>query len=769
MHDYKIRTLLIEDDDVDAKGFERVLRQTSINVGCQHVNTIKDGILSIQNDSHDIIFVDYHMPLGNPYEVLSFIRENKIKTPVVIITSHADPQIAVDLIKSGATDYIPKTLLNQDGLAQCIRSALRLKELKDKKLQTEQRLKNVEGRLSTIISSTPIILFVTSDNGDIQLGLGKFWESFSPKGENIIGENIYNVFADYPSFIKAFGLAIEGRFQVFKIKINNIIFEITLTPKLAENGNVYEVLGLALNVTNHEEGKRKLEEAKILAEKASQMKQEFISNMSHEIRTPMNAITGFADLLSETDLDEFQADFVKSIKTSGENLLTLINDILDFSKIESGKMDLVKVPFDLKKILSAVVDVLKVKAKERGNELKVELNTEYNFFKGDSARIYQVLINLVNNAIKFTKHGSIVIKVDSVEERITGAILRFVIQDNGLGIPEDKLVDIFESFVQVDGGVARKVGGTGLGLAIVRRIISLMDGEVEVKSTVDVGSEFTIKLPLEFATEGDLTDDLKTEDWETALAGKRFLLVEDNEMNQKLVIMYLRRFKLSIDLAENGEQAVKAVQSNDYDLVLMDVQMPIMDGIEATKQIRALNNEKCKVPIVAMTAHAFKEEVERCFDAGMNAHISKPIEKNNFFNVISSLVVAKKVNSEVKEFSTEVTVIKPVDLSYLREMSGGNLDFIKEMVAIFKKDSPILIGEMKQYFEAESWDLLKKIAHKYRSPAVMMGMKAIADLAGEVEYFDYENGERKKVLEMLNKIQSSSNLAVQYIENNFYA
>ncbi len=763
------RILLVEDDLVDARNFERVLGRINIQYSFEHLTSIEDGVNALGNNSYDIIFLDYHLPRGSSVHILRYLNQIESKTPVIIITSYANPKVAVELIQNGATDYIPKSLLTVDGLSQAIRGAVRVKELQEKKYKTEQQLRKVEGRLGTIISNTPIILFVIDSNGIIQLGIGKYWDSFSPKSYSLIGVGFREAFREYPILIGSFQNALNGNLQEVKVEINEIVFEVTFTPRVNSDGTLQEILGLALDVTDHVKGKQSLEKAKQIAENASQMKQEFIANMSHEIRTPMNAIIGFANLLSETQLDQLQGEFVDSIKISGENLLALVNDILDFSKIEAGKLEIENEDFDLKKVVKSVFDILEVKAIERKNSLTYTINENVpEWLVGDSARLYQILMNLIGNAVKFTKSGFVQLEVGINREKLTSVDLFFKVSDSGVGIPASKINDIFDSFVQVEGGINRKSGGTGLGLAIVKRLVGLMGGGVNVQSVEGEGTVFEVVLPFEISlNRGPESKSIAHQEFKS-LEGKRMLLAEDNEMNQKLVIMCLRKFNVQIDLAENGTQAIKAAMVNDYDLILMDVQMPEVDGLEATREIRKLSSKKGQVPIVAMTAHAFKEEVENCFAAGMNAHISKPIDKQAFLVLISSLVHSESI--EDVQYNKTVSVNPEsslVDLTYLRDMCDGNVGFINEMIRIFKTDSPELISKMKDAYQSKNYDVLSKTAHKFRSSVVMMGMKGVAKLTEKVEYYDYENKNLDQVESWLEEIEDQSIQAINYIEKNF--
>jgi len=765
-----LKILLIEDDKVDARNFERVLSNINILFNFKHCPSAEEGLEEIKGSKYDLVFLDNHLRGTNGLELLKLIRSLGIDVPVIVITSYADANTAVEFIRSGASDYIPKSILNTEGLSHCISNCVRVSELERKKKETEIRLKKVEDRLGSIISNTPIILFVLDKDGYFRLGIGKDWRTFNPMPSSVIGLSFKEVFSEYRALNSAFSSALDGNIEKCTVEINEVIFEVTFTPSILENGEVNEIQGLALDVTDHVKGKESLNEAKKLAENASEMKQSFVANMSHEIRTPMNAIIGFANLLNETSLTLIQKEFVQAINVSGENLHNLVNNILDFSKIEAGKLIIDKEDFIVDDIIQNVCKVLEGKAKDKKIKLDYSIDSQVpRIVKGDKTRLYQILINLVGNAIKFTHVGGVFINI-TIKSKVDDAIyIDFEVQDTGVGIPENKQELIFENFMQTEVGGEAHYGGTGLGLTIVQDLLELMDGSIVVKSEEQKGTSFTFDIPFGYADD-IVIDTIKkkglTIDYDR-LKGKRILLAEDNMMNQKLVIMYLKQFDLLIDLAETGLQAVKAVKSNDYDLILMDVQMPDMDGIEATQVIRNIETtRKQAVPIIAMTAHAFKKEIEKCLEAGMTSHVSKPINKEDFIELIYKLIFSNSVISQPISKYIERD-IPFVDLSYLRDMSEGNDIFVQQMISLFRNDYPVLITEMKKAFDEKNWRKLSKVAHKYRSPTVIMGMKSVSELAKEIEYNDFSKGNFTEIESLIIQIERQSSEAIDYIQSNF--
>jgi len=766
----ELKILLIEDNKVDARNFARVLSNTGIIYSFKHSSSSMNGLEEVKKNNYDLVFLDNHLPSTNGLELLKLIRNLGIQIPIVIITSYADANTAIEFIKSGASDYIPKSILNVEGLSHCISNCVRVSELERRKRETEIRLKKVEDRLGTIISNTPIILFVLDGKGFFRLGIGKDWITFNPLSSSVIGLCFKEVFIEYKSLNSAFESALQGNIEKCTVEINEIIFEVTFTPSLLDDGVVNEIQGLALDVTDHIKGKESLSEAKKIAENAADLKQSFVAKMSHEIRTPMNSIIGFTNLLKETSLTKIQKEFVQAINVSGENLHDLVNNILSFSKIEAGKISINKKDFVLDDILQDVFIVLEGKAKDKKIKLDYSINPQVPaIIKGDKTRLYQVLLNLVGNAIKFTHVGYVLVNA-AVKRTVEDIIyINFEIIDTGVGIPKNKQELIFDNFMQTDVGEEAHYGGSGLGLTIVQDLLKLMGGSISVKSEEGKGSSFIFNLPFGLADEEVV---IKTEQKNTTinydkLKGKRILLAEDNMMNQKLVIMYLKQFEVLIDLAETGFQAVKAVKSNDYDLILMDVQMPDMDGIEATHEIRNMQDTRKKtVPIIAMTAHAFKKEIEKCLEAGMSSHVSKPINKEEFVQMIYELIFSSRVITTPK--SKYIKRDKPlVDLSYLRDMSEGNNGFVQQMINIFKNDSPVLISEMRKAFDYKQWDKLSKVAHKYRSPTVIMGMKSVSQLAEIIEYNDFSKGNFNEIELLISQIETQSSEAINYIQSNF--
>jgi signal transduction histidine kinase/DNA-binding NarL/FixJ family response regulator len=384
-------------------------------------------------------------------------------------------------------------------------------------------------------------------------------------------------------------------------------------------------------------------------EKLSRAKDDFLSNMSHEIRTPMNAICGFTDLLLQTSLNTEQSDMLRIVKSSVDILITIINDILDYSKIESGKLTFENTPFNLKMLINSVYQLLKVKSTEKGINFNIgNLDNIPEYIKGDKVRLSQILTNLIGNAIKFTDKGSVSIITDLIELNNDACILQFSVVDTGIGISEDKLRKIFERFEQAESDTTVKYGGTGLGLSISKSLVELQGGLIEVLSQIGNGSTFRFMIKFELPNEKEknelikLTNDNKF--IKPDLSNMRILLVEDVEMNRKLILKVLEGTNCTIDIAENGKVCISKIGASTYDLVLMDLHMPEMDGYEATDFIR--RHMKLNVPIIAITASACSKEKDKCIIIGMNDYMTKPFKFEEFYTHVSRYTT-KQVDYEM--------------------------------------------------------------------------------------------------------------------------
>ncbi|NII25447.1 response regulator [Pseudoflavitalea sp. X16] len=458
---------------------------------------------------------------------------------------------------------------------------------------------------------------------------------------------------------------------------------------------------------------------------AARIKENFMANMSHEIRTPMNAILGFTSLLQKHEMDTVSKGYVQAIQRSGDNLLTIINDILDLSKIEAGMMRIEPTPFSVRELFYSVETMFLEKIKEKGLQLITTVeDTVPDTLNGDATRLTQVLVNLIGNAAKFTQQGAITVIVNNEGIKEKTILLAITVSDTGIGIESDKLSDIFERFRQAEDSITRKYGGTGLGLSIVKDLVELQGGTIQVMSEPDKGSTFRLTIPYKITNEA-INSQTR---WNSpALKNTvpdhiRILVVEDNEINQQLMKHLLSYWKLSFDLAGNGKEAITKLQDQHYDLILMDIQMPGMDGYTATAQIR--HTLHLNTPVIAMTAHALAGEREKCLSAGMNEYISKPIQEEELYRLISKLTGHQQLAVPLQKPVYQPTPgnYRHIDLGYMQEVSNGNKEYEKTVTEQFLEMIPEDLKSLELAWRRKDFIMIRVLAHNMKTSVSVMGL-----------------------------------------------
>lgn len=494
--------------------------------------------------------------------------------------------------------------------------------------------------------------------------------------------------------------------------------------KVDDSGKEPYVVAYGQVITGRVQAERELRRAKREAEANARAKENFLASMSHEIRTPMNGVLGMAGLLAKTPLDAQQRQYLDSILASGRNLLAVLNDVLDMAKISAGKLELEHIPFDLSKSIRTAAQTLAYRAAEKNLIFDIQpLSLSEPVVLSDPYRLNQVLLNLLSNAIKFTEQGSVTLGSDVLRDTATDVTVRFWVRDTGIGIPADKQQQIFENFTQAYADTSRRFGGTGLGLTISRSLVQQLGGELELSSTPGQGTWFAFTLTLPKAPDQQAPPLPAAPDY-NRLRGARVLLAEDSATNRQLTTLILKNWGVAVDSAVNGPDALALFQTRDYDVLLMDIQMPGMSGLEVTEVIRqSPDPARADIPIIALTANAFRADRERYLQAGMNDYLTKPFEEADLYQKLvaqlfladnRSLVSAVPVAASAPT-SKDSSAAPLFDLSQLERNAHGNQEFMRRMINVFLTEIPVVATDLTAAATAKDWLALTTLAHKLKS------------------------------------------------------
>ena len=648
-----IKLLLVADDDLDRMAFERALKKTGFSYALDTAENAATGFEMARKNDYDCIFIDYLMPGTDGMGLLKQFREHGILTSVAVLTSQGDEKIAVEMMKAGAFDYFPKSEVNPDKIAATLRQITLFSQVERQRQQAEAALRENERLLEIVFKAATVGISLTNEAGVFVRLNQAFCDILGWEHEALLGQNFTKIFRSdfqvtalklHEAFLK--GEVTPPEVWVLKRKDGQKIHLSTSNSLYTDERNNRFVVSVITDITEKKKAEADLFEAKSAAELAAKAKAEFLSNMSHEIRTPMNAVIGLTELLLQDQKPELNKKYLESIKYSADNLLVIINDILDFSKIESGKITFEKIDFSLRNVVDQLLKTFSFKAEEKGLALKSAIDPDVpEVLVGDPFRLNQMLLNLTSNAVKFTRVGSIEVGAKVITCTEDTCELSIWVRDSGIGIPTDKLEAVFESFTQAYTDTTRLFGGTGLGLAITRNLARLQNGEVSAASDYGKGSVFTITLPYQISKSRALISDVAIQNQTIKdFTGRKFLLVEDNKMNQFVAKQILQRWHATVTLADHGQAAIDLLLENDYDLVFMDLQMPIMGGFEATAQIRSgkAGEHNKHIPIVALSADAFQETKLRVVESGMNGFITKPLDQDDFYSKTAAALDAKQ-------------------------------------------------------------------------------------------------------------------------------
>jgi PAS domain S-box-containing protein len=640
---------------------------------------------------------------------LTYIRKDGSRFPAVV---------SVTALRDDRDKIIGYLLIGTDNTAR--------KHVEAERRKLDQRLRDQQFYTRSLIESNSDALMTTDPSGIIS-DVNKQMEALTGcTRDELIGAPFKNYFTDPERAEAAISLVLRQK------KVTD--YELTARARDGKKTEVsynattfYDrertlqgVFAAARDITERKRNEQALHEtnaalesAKLAAEKANLAKSDFLSSMSHELRTPMNSILGMAEVLSETELTPDQRRYLETFQRAGSNLLAIINDILDLSKVESGHANLETIPFDLHEVIERAVELIRLKADEKGIEVTSEMAAATpRYLKGDPTRLRQIILNLLGNSLKFTEKGHLTVRIKVETQSEDAATLRFAIEDTGIGIPADKLNKIFESFSQADDSTTRHYGGTGLGLSISKKFVELMGGRIWAESIIGQGSTFffTAGFPIAAMTQDVPSPSVQ----QKKLQPCRILLADDSDDNRFLISAYLRDSPVSLDFAENGEVALQKLTSTEYDLVLMDVHMPVLDGFAATRKFREYErqHDRQPLPILALTADAFEDSVDRSLSSGCSAHLTKPIRRSTLLDAIAKYAKPSRNTDQVAvQIDLSISEIVPNFLANIRE----NLAAIVRAV------------------EAGELQTARTVGHNMKGTGTAYGFPLITDLGAQIE------------------------------------
>ena len=608
--------------------------------------------------------------------------------------------------------------------------------------QAEQSLLVNEEKYRSIIANMNLGLLEVNLEEVILFANNSFCEMSGYTSQELIGKKASELFtrgasmevAETKNELRKAGISDAYEIGVRNKKGEQKWWLISGAPRFDDQDNLVGSIGIHLDITAQKNLELELLDARELAEQSAAAKEIFLANMSHEIRTPMNAIIGMGRQLHRTLLNDQQHFYLETINKAAEHLLVLINDILDISKIEAGKLNLEHIGFRPHDIINHCIQVMEHKAEEKGLKLLTENSPgESTVFIGDPYRLTQILLNLLSNAIKFTDEGKVTISSLMQPVIDNRQLMILSVKDTGIGMDTEFLSTIFRKFTQEEKSTARKYGGTGLGMSISKQLTELMNGHIEVSSTKGEGTTITLTIPFTAGTEKDIPQTKGKITDSSILNEKKILLVEDNEMNRLVASTLLENYGVSIFEVHNGAEAVRALKTGYYDLVLMDVQMPVLNGLDATRIIRQEINQF--VPIIALTANAIKGEADKCLKAGMNDYISKPFEEDELINAIARWLGEKPVSIATTQSPDmeKAPDTRLYDLKKLENIAQNNKPFIRKMVTLFTKQAPADVAEIETAFEQQQYSVLKGVAHRMKPSLDNLDIQSLHSLIREIE------------------------------------
>lgn len=639
--------------------------------------------------------------------------------------------------------------------------------------QAEELLQREEEKYRSIIANMNLGLLEVDTDENVVFTNQSFCDMSGYDYDELIGKKASHVYVkeEKLELIERKNEARKrGSMEAYEIAVKNKRGQlrwwlISGAPRYNDAGELLGSIGIHLDITDQKQLETDLIEARELAEESTRSKEVFLANMSHEIRTPMNAILGMANQLTKTKLDTKQQFYLDTINSASENLLVIINDILDISKIEAGKLNLERIGFEPKAVIGRAMQVLMHKAEEKG----LVITNSYcdaglcPVLMGDPYRLNQVLLNLISNAIKFTEKGSVDLSCNIITETATTQTVEVKVKDTGIGMDELFVKNLFEKFSQEDVSVTRQYGGTGLGMSICKDLIELMGGEISVVSKKGEGTTISFKVEFSKGSVKDLPFKKVLSIDKNMLVSKKILVVDDNNMNRLVAKTILNSYGAGITEAANGKEAVDLLRLNEYDLVLMDIQMPVMGGMEAVRIIR--DEIGLTTPVIALTANAIKGDNEKCIEGGMNAYLSKPFKEEDLLQIVAFWLgrfgedAETEMNKDIHE--------RLYDLAALKETSRGSDSFVIKMVNLFITQTPLHLDTIEESYRKGDYKLMAAIAHKLKPSIDNIGIVSLKDTIRDIEKLAKEGRDTDLIPGLLAKLSKTMSHVMEGLQNEF--
>ncbi len=648
-------------------------------------------------------------------------------------------------------------------------------DITERKL-AEELLQREEQKYRSIIANMNLGLLEVDTEENVIFTNQSFCEMSGYDYEELIGKKASHIYKKEENIelIESKNEARKrGSLEAYEIAVKNKRGQlrwwlISGAPRFNDAGDLVGSIGIHLDITDQKQLEIDLIEARELAEESTRSKEIFLANMSHEIRTPMNAILGMANQLTKTNLDSKQLFYLDTINSASENLLVIINDILDLSKIEAGKLNLEKIGFEPKAVVGRAIQVLTHRAEEKGLIItNAHCDDQLSpVLIGDPYRLNQVLLNLLSNAIKFSEEGSIDISCMVVSDSETIQTVEVKVKDSGIGMDELFVKNLFEKFSQEDVSVTRQYGGTGLGMSICKDLIELMGGKINVESKKGKGTIVSFVVQFYKGSLKDLPFKESVTINNEILINKRILVVDDNNMNRLVAKTILNNYGATITEAANGKEAIDILLENNIDLVLMDIQMPVMGGMEATRIIR--RDISKLLPVIALTANAIKGDNDKCIEGGMNAYLSKPFKEQDLLQVVSFWLGG--FNNKDDDQKESVTMSeKMYDLTGLRVISRGNEAFVIKMVNMFIDQTPLHLADMKKRYNDNDYKGMAAVAHKIKPSIDNMGIVSLKEVIREIEKAGKTNTADDRIPGLLQTVVTDISKVVDALQHEFAA